>query len=224
METSESGLGGERQDCRQGGVDVRSGHGFLANEVAQSMRVPFFLAALLLVTHASFGANVASKGKSPPAPIEAAVRLADWQLARMHDGASVSRKTHETSNPRAWEQAVFWVGMTALADAGGPPRIREAILAMGRANQWLPGAKPYFADDHAITQSYLWAATHGAGAEAREPARKSFDRVIDEPAITTLAFFVPPEGYGAAECLKRWCWCDALFMAPPAFVEMSRQT
>ncbi|GFE85254.1 glycoside hydrolase family 88/105 protein [Steroidobacter agaridevorans] len=188
------------------------------------MRVRFFLGALLLVTHASFGANTASKGKSPPAPIEAAVRLADWQLARMHDGAPVSRKTHETSNPRAWEQAAFWVGMTALADAGAPPRIREAILAMGRANQWLPGAKPYFADDHAITQSYLWAATHGAGAEAREPTRKLFDKVIDEPAVTTLAFFVPPEGYGAAECLKRWCWCDALFMAPPAFVEMTRQT
>lgn len=155
--------------------------------------------------------------------MEAAVRLADWQLGQMH-GSTVSRATGETKNPRAWEQAAFWVGMTALADAGGPPRIRQAILDMGAANQWLPGEKPYFADDHAITQSYLWAARNGAGEGARTPARRTFDRVINEPAITSLAFQIPPQGYGAAECLKRWCWCDALFMAPPAFVEMSLQT
>ncbi|MGK6355761.1 glycoside hydrolase family 88/105 protein [Sphingomonas sp. DT-207] len=155
--------------------------------------------------------------------IEAAVRLADWQLGQMH-GGTVSRVTGETRNPRAWEQAAFWVGMTALVDAGGPPRVRQAILDMGAANQWLPGKLPYFADDHAITQSYLWAARNGAGEAARKPARRTFDRVIGEPAVTSLAFFVPPEGYGAAECLKRWCWCDALFMAPPAFAEMSLQT
>ncbi|MGR6331188.1 glycoside hydrolase family 88/105 protein [Sphingomonas sp. XXL09] len=158
------------------------------------------------------------------APLAAAVRLADWQLARMADSAHVSRATGETRNPRAWEQAVFWVGMTALADAGAPPRIRDAILAMGRANRWQPGAKPYFADDHAITQSYLWAAAHGAGPAARVPTRAAFDRVVGQPAVTTLAFYVPPSGYGDTECLTRWCWCDALFMAPPALVELSRQT
>ncbi|MBI0477141.1 glycosyl hydrolase family 88 [Sphingomonas sp. MA1305] len=158
------------------------------------------------------------------APLAAAVRLADWQLARMADSAHVSRATGETRNPRAWEQAVFWVGMTALADAGAPPRIRDAILAMGRANQWQPGAKPYFADDHAITQSYLWAAAHGAGPAALAPTRAAFDRVVGRPAVTTLAFYVPPSGYGDTECLTRWCWCDALFMAPPALVELSRQT
>lgn len=161
--------------------------------------------------------------KPVTAPLEAAARLADWQLGQMH-GGTVSRATGETRNPRAWEQAVFWVGMTALADAGAPPRIRQAVLDMGAANRWLPGEKPYFADDHVITQSYLWAARNGAGEAARAPAQRVFDRVINVPAITSLAFHIPPEGYGAAECLKRWCWCDALFMAPPALLEMSLQT
>ena len=159
-------------------------------------------------------------------PLAAAVRLADWQLARLNDSTHVSRATGETRNPRAWEQAVFWVGMTALADAGAPPRIRDAILAMGRANQWQPGKNPYFADDHAITQSYLWAAAHDktVAAAALAPTRAVFDRVVNQPAVTTLAFYVPPAGYSAAECLTRWCWCDALFMAPPAMMELSRQT
>lgn len=176
--------------------------------------------ATVLIASTAFASQWA---QAQAKPIEAAVRLADWQLARMGP-AVVSRKTNETDNPRSWEQAVFWVGMTSLADAGGPPRVRQAIMVMGKANQWQPGHRPYFADDHVITQSYLWAAAKGAGEAARAPTLRAFDKVIGEPAVTTLAFYVPPEGYGAAECLKRWCWCDALFMAPPALVELSRQT
>jgi rhamnogalacturonyl hydrolase YesR len=182
------------------------------------------LLALLALPIAPLPAAPASTQAATQTPLAAAVRLADWQLARLDDAAHVSRATGETRNPRAWEQAVFWVGMTALADAGAPPRIRDAILAMGRANRWQPGDKPYFADDHAITQSYLWAAAHGAPAAARAPTRATFDRIVGKPAVTTLAFYVPPAGYSAAECLTRWCWCDALFMAPPAMVELSRQT
>ena len=181
------------------------------------------LAAALMVATPAAGLAQPAPATAPASALDAAVRLADWQLGQMH-GGTVSRATGETRNPRAWEQAVFWVGMTALADAGGPSRIRKAVLDMGAANQWLPGEKPYFADDHVIVQSYLWAARNGAGEAARAPGRRTFDRVVNEPAVTSLAFFIPPEGYGAAECLKRWCWCDALFMAPPAFVEMSLQT
>lgn len=161
-----------------------------------------------------------------PAAVRAtAVKLADWQLGRL-DPSHIAAATGETRNPRAWEQAVFWVGMTALADAPGtPPRIKQAIMDMGRRNAWRPGDKPYFADDHAITQAYLWAAAHGAGAEARAPTRAAFDRVVDQPAVTTLAFAVPKKGgYSATECLDRWCWCDALFMAPPALAVLSNQT
>ena len=157
-------------------------------------------------------------------PIRVATRLAQWQLGRMSELAHVSRVTSETSDPRAWEQGVFWAGMTALADAGGPPEIRDAILAMGRANGWTPGPRPFHADDLVITQSYLWAAKNGAGPAAREPARRAFDFIVRNPPRVTLAFVVPPSGYNDTECLVRWCWCDALFMAPPAMVELSRQT
>ena len=186
------------------------------------------LAALAAV--AAVGTPLSHAAAAPPAgatapsnALEQAVRLADWQLERMA-AAPVSRATSDTNNTRAWEQAAFWVGMTALADAGGPPRVGEAIIAMGQANGWRPGEKTYFADDHAITQAYLWAARNGAGRAATAPTRETFDQVVGKPAVTTLAFYVPPEGYHAAECLNRWCWCDALFMAPAALIELSRQT
>ncbi|MAW99408.1 MAG: glycosyl hydrolase family 88 [Sphingomonas sp.] len=185
------------------------------------MKMRALIAPTALVAMAT---PAAAETETARSPVEAAVQLADWQLERMNDPRLVSRSTFETDNPRSWEQAVFWVGMTALADAGAPPRIRQAILDMGRKNNWQPGDRPYHADDHTITQSYLWAAKHGAPKGAIAPTRAAFDRIIDQPAITSLAFYVPPPGKGDIECLKRWCWCDALFMAPPALVELSRQT
>jgi rhamnogalacturonyl hydrolase YesR len=184
--------------------------------------------ALVLATTAPMMATAARPQKTAAAtqasPLALAAKLADWQLTRLNDTTHVSRITTETRNPRAWEQAVFWVGMTALADAGGPPRIGQAVLAMGKANEWLPARRPYHADDLVITQSYLWAAQNGAGAAAIVPTRKAFDYILANPAKVTLAFYQPPEGYDYTECLKRWCWCDALFMAPPAMLELSRQT
>jgi rhamnogalacturonyl hydrolase YesR len=169
-------------------------------------------------------AQPASANRTAMDPVDIATRTARWQLARLNDASHVSRVTGETLKPRAWEQAVFWIGMTALADAGAPDDIREAILDMGRRNRWMPGEQPFFADDHAITQAYLWAPRHGAGREAIAPTQAMFDRVVAEQPRVSLAFYVPKAGYYKAECLVRWCWCDALFMAPPAMLALSRQT
>jgi rhamnogalacturonyl hydrolase YesR len=155
--------------------------------------------------------------------LKLAAKVADWQLAHL-DGAHVTHQKEESRDPKSWEQGAFWVGMTHLADVSGEKRFRDAILAMGRANQWQPGARIYHADDHVIAQSYLWAARHGAGAEAIAPLRERFDAILAAPAIVHLSFYIPPGGYGDTECLRRWCWCDALFMAPPAWLELARQT
>lgn len=155
-------------------------------------------------------------------PLAAATRLARWQLAQMRRADHLAAAGAETRNPRAWQQAAFWAGMTALADAGGPPDIKAAILAMGRANAWQPGARPYHADDLAIGWSYVWAASHGAGPSALAPIRARFDRIVDNPAIVSLAFHQPTTG--AIECQRRWCWSDALFMAPPVMLALSRAT
>lgn len=186
------------------------------------------LAPLLAALPATAPAQVPPKATSPApaakAAIDSAVKLARWQLARMTDTSHIPRATGGTRNPRGWEQAVFWVGMTELADAGAPPDIAKAILDMGAKNGWTLADRPYHADDHTIGQAYLWAARHGANPAVINPARKVFDFVLANPVRVNLAFYVPPTGYNDTECLKRWCWCDALFMSPPAFIEMSRQT
>ena len=154
--------------------------------------------------------------------LELAARVADWQLAHL-DGAHITHMKEESRDPRSWEQGAFWVGMTHLADVSGEPRYRKAILDMGRANDWKLGPRAYHADDHVIGQSYLWAARHGAGAAALVPLRAVFEQVISHPAKVHLSFVIPASGYGDTTCLQRWCWCDALFMSPPAWIELTRQ-
>jgi rhamnogalacturonyl hydrolase YesR len=174
------------------------------------------LAAALLLTTSLVAAGQASRKEV----LGLAARVADWQLAHMdasHEGITTTR------NARSWQQGAFWVGMTHFADVSADKRFREAILAMARANRWTPGPRLYHADDHVIGQSYLWAARHGAGPEAAAPVRIAFDSILAKPSIAHLSF-VPAKDYESTECLRRWCWCDALFMSPPAWVELSQMS
>jgi rhamnogalacturonyl hydrolase YesR len=155
--------------------------------------------------------------------LKIAARVADWQLEHMDGSSGITSFAEETLAPRSWQKGTFWVGMTKFADASGEKRFADAILAQGRANQWTLGPRIYHADDHVIGQSYLWAAEHGAGAEAIAPLRATFDSILAKPAVTHLSF-VPAKNYEQTDCLRRWCWCDALFMSPPAWVELSAQT
>lgn len=185
---------------------------------------PLLAVPVLSTTTAPAAAATEASAPAVKAALDTGVRLARWQLARMTDTSLIPRATAGTRNPRGWEQAVFWIGLTDLADAGAPADIGKAIMDMGAANGWKPADRPYHADDHAIAQAYLWAARHGAGPAALGPTRTVFDHVLANPARVNLAFYVPPTGYNDTECLTRWCWCDALFMSPPALLGMARQT
>ena len=179
--------------------------------------------AMVFVTAApAFGAGADADAPARKDVLALAARVADWQLAHM-DAAHVTHFKEESRDPKSWEQGAFWVGMTRLADVSGEQRFRSAILDMGRANAWKPGPRLYHADDHVIAQSYLWAARHGAGAEAIAPLRATLDAILAKPAVAHLSFHVE-KNYEDTACLRRWCWCDALFMSPPAWVELSQQT
>ncbi|WP_156469250.1 DUF2264 domain-containing protein [Cephaloticoccus primus] len=151
---------------------------------------------------------------APETPLEVAVRVARWQLAQASD--------RDYLHLRAWEHAAFWIGMTDLADTeGAPADFREIILEMGWHNRWEPLSHPFNADDHAITQAYLWMARNGAGKAALAPAIATFDHVMAKLPRVSLAITQP----GTSRLYKdRWSWVDALFMAPPAMLELSRQT
>ncbi|RYY35468.1 MAG: glycosyl hydrolase family 88, partial [Sphingomonadales bacterium] len=150
-------------------------------------------------------------------------RVADWQISHLDDLSYIPLARKSTSNPRDWQQAAFWVALTHLADRTTKPRYRDKIFAIGRETGWKLGDRLYHADDHLIGSAWIWASRHGAGPEALAPMRATFDKILARPMSHDLVFTAPAQG-GDPECTTRWCWCDALFMAPPTLEALSRDT
>jgi rhamnogalacturonyl hydrolase YesR len=174
--------------------------------------------ALLLVSNVT-----AADAPTRRQVLASAAKVADWQLAHLDGKHITSHMSEESRNPRSWQQGAFWVGMTHLAHVSGEKRFMDAILAQGKANNWSPGRRTYHADDHAIAQSYLWAARHGAGADVIGPIRGVFDAILADPPVVHLSFH-SSKSNGETQCLRRWCWCDAVFMSPPAWLDLANQT
>lgn len=193
------------------------------------MKVRFAAALAVLALATGCAAPRANLAQPAPAalPSRAEVlasieRMADWQLGHLDDLAYMPLARPNAKNPRDWQQATFWVALTHVADRSRAPRYRGAILAKGRALGWRLGDRTYHADDHLIGAAWIWAARHGAGPEALAPTRAVFDKVLAAPQTGDLAFVRP--GQAEAACTTRWCWCDALFMAPPTLYALSRET
>lgn len=156
--------------------------------------------------------------------IAAGEKVADWQLRELGYLPGVDPLPEPRTRATAWEIGAFWVGMTHFAETTGSQTYTDIIIEQGEKNDWQLGPWLEFADDHVIGQSYLWAADHGAGEEAIAPMQTNFDTLLADPPVVHLSFWFGEDGYGSAECLNRWCWCDALFMSPPAMIELSNQT
>jgi rhamnogalacturonyl hydrolase YesR len=177
------------------------------------------ISALSLITSIAARATPPSRTQV----LSAANKVADWQLSHL-DGLHIqSHMKEESRNPRSWQQGAFWVGMAHLAQATGERRYTDALFAMGKANAWTPGPRVYHADDHVIAQSYLWAARHGADKNVIAPIRAVFDEILANPPVAHLSFAVA-KNYEETPCLRRWCWCDAIFMSPPAWLDLANQT
>ena len=129
-------------------------------------------------------------------------RVGDWQLA---NGAH--RRTDD------WIQGVGYTGIMALADVSGDAKYRDAMRAMGEANGWKLGPKEYFADDHVVGQTYAELSLREHDPRMIAPMRAQFDAILAAPKTGDLDIKSPG-------VFDKWSWCDALFMAPPAWVRL----
>lgn len=177
--------------------------------------------------HSAAGKPAVAAVQAHRADIIAVVeKVADYQITAMAAGLNPIKTGEAYPNPRGWVQAALFVGLTELADRSSNPRYRQLIIQRGQANQWKLASRKYFADDQAIGQSYLWAARNGVGAAALADVIAEFDAILARPSSVTLEFTEHREGHGfeALGCQSRWCWSDALFMAPAIWFELSRMT
>jgi unsaturated rhamnogalacturonyl hydrolase len=176
---------------------------------------------MMLVTLALVAATAAQPVlPTPDAILSSSRRVADWQLAHKDSIDHMPAARASARNPRDWQQATFWVALTELADRD--PRYVAPLLELGRAQRWRLGDKPFHADDQLIAQAWEWGSRHGGGGAAIAPAKAYFDNVLSQRQRGALAFVPRQPGSGDSACTDRWCWCDALFMAPPTLLRLGR--
>jgi len=136
-------------------------------------------------------------------------RVADWQLAHPAEYP-----------PTDWTQAAGYAGIMALSGLSKSPRFHDAMVKMGEDNGWQLGPRPYHADDHAVGQTYAELFLEHRDPRMIAPLQERFDWILAHPKDDTLSFDekVNPDR------TDRWSWCDALFMAPPAWLRLSVAT
>lgn len=171
------------------------------------MRLPLLFAALcsaLLTSCLSPGPNPRQREV-----LGLMERAADWQLAH----PSVHK-------PTEWTQAAGYTGMMALAQISPSPRFHDAMMKMAEGNAWKLGGRPYHADDHAVAQTYLELYFQHKDPKMIAATIAGFDFVMANPKGENLDFDAKKNpGH-----LDHWSWCDALFMAPPAWLRLSIAT
>jgi unsaturated rhamnogalacturonyl hydrolase len=161
------------------------------------------------------GACVFTGPASPRTPqrevLELMERVADWQLAH-------PSKHH----PADWTQCAGYTGFMALAAISSSARFHDAILRMGETNGWKLGISgpPYLADDHCVGQVYVDLYLQHRDSNMIVPLRERFDWILAHPTndnLSTDRARNPDAGTG-------WYWCDALFMAPGAWLKLYKAT
>lgn len=147
-------------------------------------------------------------------------RVAAWHVAHSKDDSIATRWASEVRNQRSWVQGAGYTGLLRWARISGSPAARDATLAWARANNFELGPRKYHADDHTVGQVYLKLREMGlVGEEAVEPTKRKLDSILASQPSGDLAM-----KDGGPDCSDRWCWSDALFMAPPVWVALSQAT
>ena len=184
--------------------------------------MPLSLLALMTTSPAAVAAPAEPAMPRPAAILAQTRRVADWQLANRTNWATMPAARKSVRDVRDWQQATFWVALTELASRDRS--YAKPLLELGHAEGWRMGDRPYHADDQLIGQAWLWAAQNGGGKQAAAPMRAYFDHLLANRPTIGLEFIPVAPGKGTSTCTDRWCWCDALFMAPPTMLRLAKAT
>ena len=147
-------------------------------------------------------------------------KVVAWQLAHM-DNFDYTHGHRMTPAPRGWVQGALFVGMAAFAERTGDPTAAAAVRAHGIKQAWGLGDRPLHADDHVIGQAWLWAYADDRDKAQIAPLKGRFDAILADPPAAGLTFI---DGTEEQPCQARWCWSDALFMAPAGWTGLTQAT
>ena len=125
-------------------------------------------------------------------------KVDDWQVT-----------TGEKRFNQQWTFAALYDGLLAYSKDTGDPVGHDAVLRMAEGFKWqLIESRFPHADDEAIGQAYLDLYAEHPAPERIAATKAIMDRLVARKD----------------EAKPVWWWCDALFMAPPVLVRLSKIT
>lgn len=134
-------------------------------------------------------------------------RTADWQLQ------------HPTGKGlNTWDYAPFYHGLMALYRSTMQQKYYDAIIDMGNTVRWEPLPRPYDANQLAIAQVFLELYEITGNNSVIDKSRYMMDMPMNRELTPEVRF------KGNKYWWEWWSWCDALYMAPPAYARLATLT
>ena len=151
---------------------------------------------------------------------------AEWQLSTISDLTYLPNKIPPSVYNRGWVKGAFYIGLERFAEKTGNQKYLDLLLNESYENGFELGHRYWHGDDQIMGTIYAGAIERGANLSHLAPTLEKMDKIIDERSTVSLEFVVPKPGEKGAEgtCQTRWCWADAIFMAPPAWAAVSNVT
>ena len=148
-----------------------------------------------------------------PAVLKEMRRVADWQIIHQSE-------THY--GVENWVNGALMLGMTDLGELierlSGDCSYTNWVLGCGEGIRYRPAVRSgniSHADDLCVPQAWLRLYQRFGGQKRLEPTKKRLDSILVQPSEVPLDF------RKGGKSLERWSWCDALYMAPQTFAQMS---
>lgn len=129
--------------------------------------------------------------------------VADWQL-----------KNPTGKELNSWEYGPFYISLMALYDVSKDKKYLQAVRSMGNKVKWEPIARPYDANVLAISQAFLELYQLDKNKSFIDKSRFLMDAPLRRELKPDITF------HGNRYWWEWWSWCDALFMAPPAYMRL----
>ncbi len=135
-------------------------------------------------------------------------RVAAWQIEHFPE---------VKHNPLDWTNGALYRGLLEWADYTGDSKYYDFLMEIGEKAKWGFLRRVYHADDLCVGQMYVGMYRKFGRPEMIDQTRRRLDHLVWFPSTVPL-------WHGVKGGSDRWSWCDALFMAPPVFVEMYNVT
>lgn len=138
-------------------------------------------------------------------------KVADWQLNNLvkatHNGFGGIESVPQTG----WIRGALYSGILATYESTGVKKYLHVTEKWAKANHWKLGERIRHADDQCVVQVYADLYKIKKDPRLIAEANKVFRQIASSP--------MPAKEFGWGKN-KNWSWCDALFMAPPAWAKL----